>query len=339
MRAFVITGPRAGEVRDVPVPEPRAGEAVVKVAYVGICGTDYHTFGGELTSQYPLVPGHEASGTIASLGADGGAWREGDRVALDPSLSCGQCHTCRRGRANHCENGASLGDPMNGALAEYVRVPFRNLYRVEDHERLDEAAFTEPLACVVWGIERLRVRPADRALVFGAGPIGALMAQMLHLGGASDVAVVDVAEEKLAVARELGAAATYVVDDDLGARLLERSAGRGFDVVVDCTGIPSVIEGLFAHAAAGARIMYFGVASPSAEIRVRPYEIYRRDWEIIGSMAINGTFQQARDLLAAGRITVRPLITRVCGLDDVAGILGRAKASAELKTLIRPADE
>ena len=205
MRAFVITGPRVGEVQDVPVPEPRTGEAVVKVAYVGICGTDYHTFAGELTSQYPLVPGHEASGTIASLGPDGGAWHEGDRVALDPSLSCGHCHACRRGRANHCENGSSQGDPMNGALAEYVRVPFRNLYRVEDHEQLDEAAFTEPLACVVWGIERLRVRTSDRSLVFGAGPVGALMAQMLHLAGASDVAVVDVAEEKIAVARELGA--------------------------------------------------------------------------------------------------------------------------------------
>ena len=338
MRAFVITGPRAGEVRDVPVPEPQAGEAVVRVAYVGICGTDYHIFDGELASRYPLVPGHESSGTIAAVGTDGGAWREGDRVALDPSLSCGHCHACRRGRANHCENGASLGDPMNGALAEYVRVPLGNLYRLEDHEQLDVAAFTEPLACVVWGIERLRARPSDRALVFGAGPIGTLMARMLHLVGASDVVVVDVAEQKLAVARELGAAATYVPDDDLAARLHERSAGRGFDVVVDCTGIASVIEGLFAHAAAGARIMFFGVASPSAEIRVRPYEIYRRDWEIIGSMAINGTFLQARDLLARGRVEVRPLISRVCSLDDVAEILGRPKGMDELKTLIRPGD-
>jgi 2-desacetyl-2-hydroxyethyl bacteriochlorophyllide A dehydrogenase len=338
MRAFVITGPHAGEVREVTVREPQAGEAVVKVAYVGICGTDHHIFDGDLGSRYPLVPGHESSGTVAAVGADRGAWREGDRVAVDPVLSCGHCHACRRGRTNHCETGASLGDPMNGALAEYVRVPVRNLYRVEDHEQLDEAALTEPLACVVWGIERLRVRPADRALVFGAGPIGALMAQMLHLAGAADVAVVDIAEEKLAVTRELGASATYIVDNDLGTRLHERSTGRGFDVVVDCTGIASVIEGLFAHAAAGARIMFFGVASPSAEIRVRPYDIYRSDWEIIGSMAINGTFQQARDLLAAGRITVRPLITRVCGLDDVAGILGRAKAPADLKILVRPAD-
>ena len=338
MRAFVITGPRSGGVREVPAPEPLAGEAVVKVAAVGICGTDYHIFDGDLASRYPLVPGHESSGIIAALGSDGGTWREGDRVAVDPTLSCGHCYRCRRGQANHCENREVLGDPMDGALAEYVRVPLRNLYRVEDHEELDEAAFTEPLACVLWGIQRLRIRPSDRALVFGAGPIGALMVQMLDLSGASDVVVVDLAEGKLDVAQRLGAHAALVAGDDLAARLRERSHGRGFDVVVDCTGVATVIQSLSSHAAAGARIMFFGVASPSVEIRVRPFEVYRRDLEIIGSMAINGTFQSARDLLASGRVVVQPLISRVCSLDDVAGILGRTKGLAELKTLIRPAD-
>ena len=227
---------------------------------------------------------------------------------------------------------------MDGSLAEYVRVPLRNLYRVEDHEELDEAAFTEPLACVLWGIQRLRIRPSDRALVFGAGPIGALMAQMLARSGASDVIVVDVAEEKLEVAKRLGAHAGLLAGDDLATRLRERTYGGGFDVVVDCTGAATVIESLVAHAGVGARIMFFGVASPGVEIRVRPFDVYRRDLEIIGSMAINGTFQAARDLLASGRVVVRPLISRVCGLDDVAGILGQPKGRAELKTLIRPAD-
>jgi threonine dehydrogenase-like Zn-dependent dehydrogenase len=97
-----------------------------------------------------------------------------------------------------------------------------------------------------------------------------------------------------------------------------------------------VIEGLFAYAAANARIMFFGVASPTAEIRIKPFDVYHQDWEIIGSMAINYTFGQARDLLAAGRIDVKPLISHIAGLDDVAPILARPKTSAELKTLIRP---
>ena len=341
MRAFTITAPNAGEVRNVATPRPGPGEAIVRPAFVGICGTDYHIFQGDFLSPYPLTNGHEFSGTIAALGAGADVtasttWREGDRVTVDPTLTCGHCDHCRRGQSNHCDSWGAIGDTAAGALAEYVAVPIRNLYRVEDHETLEDAAFTEPLACVVWGIERLRIKPGDRALVFGAGPIGGLMTQMLALSPVSDVVVVDVAEEKLAVARRMGARATFVDSPSLAAELDDRSGGRKFDVVVDCTGLPAVIEGLFAHAGPGARIMLFGVASPKAEIRVRPFDVYHRDWEIIGSMAINGTFQQARDLVASGRIDVRPLLTRVAGLDDVAGILGRAKGAAELKTMIAP---
>jgi len=260
----------------------------------------------------------------------------GDRVTVDPSGYCGHCYHCLRRQANHCDNRGTIGDGMNGAFAEYVRVSVGKMYRVEDHESLDEAALTEPLACVVYGVERLRVKPSDRALIFGAGPIGALMAQMLSLSGVSDIVVVDVAEEKLKVAREVGARATYVATDDLPAQLDERTRGRKFDVVVDCTGVAPVIQGIFAYAAPNARIMFFGVASPKTEITIKPYDVYRYDWEIVGSMAINYTFQQARDLLSAGRISVRPLITRVAALEDVPGILGRAKSATELKTLVAP---
>lgn len=339
MRAFVITGPNAGEVRDLPVPEPSPGEALVKVAFVGICGTDYHIFQGDFPSAYPLVNGHEFSGVVAALGPDAGKWREGDRVTVDPTLYCGRCYHCLRRQANHCDEWGAIGDTRSGALAEYVTVPIRNLYPVEEHETLEEAAFTEPLACVVWGVERLRVRPSDRVLIFGGGPIGALLTQMLALSSAADIVVVDVMEEKLEVLREFGARATFVADEGLPAQLDERSRGRKFDLVVDCTGVPAVIEGMFAYAGPNARIMFFGVASPGAEIRLRPFEVYRQDWEILGSMAINYTFQQARDLLAAGRIAVKPLITRIAGLDEVSGILGRPKAPAELKTLVAPNPE
>ena len=336
VRAFTITGPDLGGVRELPVPEPDGDEALVKPGFVGICGTDYHLFEGDISSSYPLVPGHEFSGTVAELGPGAGAWREGDRVTVDPTLSCGRCYHCLRRQANHCDSWGALGVSTDGALAEFVRVPIPNLYRVEDHETLEEAAFTEPLACVVWGIERLRIRPSDRALVFGAGPIGALFTQMLSLSSASDIVVVDASAEKLEVVRALGARATYIAGDDLPAQLLERSRGRKFDVVVDCTGLAAVMEGMFAYAAPNARIMLFGVAPAGAEIRIRPYDVYRNDWEILGSMAINYTFQQARDLLAAGRISVRPLMTQVAALEEVAAILARPKSPSELKTLIAP---
>jgi 2-desacetyl-2-hydroxyethyl bacteriochlorophyllide A dehydrogenase len=337
VRAFTITAPNAGEVREIPKPEPGADQAVIKVAFVGICGTDYHIFQGDfLNTTYPLVNGHEFSGTIAALGPGVVGWSIGDRVTVDPTLYCGRCYHCLRRQANHCDNWGATGDTTTGALAEYIRVPTRNMYRVEDHETLDEAAFTEPLACVVWGVERLRPTPADRVLIFGAGPIGALLTAMLNLSSTADVTVVDVMPEKLAIARTMGARATFVSGPDLKSQLLDRTKGRGYDIVLDCTGIPSVIEGLFAYAAANARIMFFGVAPQAAEIRIRPFDVYHQDWQILGSMAINFTFQQARDLLAAGRIDVKPLITEVVGLEEVAAILARPKTPMEVKTLVRP---
>ncbi|HKG56320.1 MAG TPA: zinc-dependent alcohol dehydrogenase family protein [Candidatus Limnocylindrales bacterium] len=336
MRAFTITAPNAGEVRDVAVPDPGRGEVVISPAFVGICGTDYHIFRGSFLSTYPITNGHELSGTISAVGSDAGTWREGDRVTVDPTLYCGRCYHCLRRQGNHCDAWGAIGDTTAGGLAEYVRVPARNVYRVEDHESLEDAAFTEPLACVVWGIERLRIRPGDRALVFGAGPIGCLMTQMLALSPVSDIVVVDVAAQKLVVAREMGAGATLQTSPDLEAQLQKRAHGRKYDLVIDCTGLGPVIEGMFAFAAPNARIMLFGVAPPGTEVRVNPFEVYHQDWEILGSMAINYTFQQARDLIASGRVKVRPLLSAVATLDDVAAILGRPKASDEMKVMIAP---
>jgi threonine dehydrogenase-like Zn-dependent dehydrogenase len=336
MRAFRITAPNHGEIDEVPIPVPGTGEAVVKVGLCGICGTDYRIFHGDFLSRYPLTSGHEFSGVVAALGPDVAGWREGDRVAVDPTLYCGHCYHCLRRQANHCDKWGAIGDTTDGAFAEFVKVPARNLYRVEDHESLEEAAFTEPLACVVWGVERLRVVPGARVLIFGAGPMGGLLLQVLGMSPTSDVTVVDVAEEKLQAVRDLGATATVVSGPDLADRLRDRTKGRGYDIVVDCTGVTPVIEGMFRFAGPNARIMFFGVASRDAEVKIRPFDVYHQDWEILGSMAINYTFQQARDLLAAGRVNVKPLLTGIVALEEVPGVLGRPKAANELKLLVRP---
>lgn len=332
----MITGPGTGHVERVPDPTPAPDEVVVAPAVVGICGTDAHIFAGRFRTTYPLVNDHEFSGTVVAIGRDVARWKNGDRVVVDPTLYCGACYRCLRRQANHCERWGALGDTADGAMAELVKAPARNLYRLEDHETFGDAVFTEPLACVVWGIERLRVRPGDRALVLGSGPVGCLMAAMLAMSEVTDVVVVDMAEEKLAVARALGATATLHAGPSLTDELRRRSGNRGFDIVVDCTGQPQIMEGLPSYAAPGARIMFFGVAPPDATIRVSPYDVYRNDWEIVGSMAINYTFQQARDLITSGRIKVQPLVTRIAGLDDVAEILSPPKPSHELKVLIRP---
>ncbi len=323
-------------MREVETPKPRVGEVLVQVAYCGICGTDYHIYRGEFLSPYPLVPGHEFSGTVCAIGPDAEGWSVGDRVTVDPSLFCGHCYYCQRRHWNHCAHWGALGNTVDGAFAEYVRVPVRNLHRVPDGMSLLDAAFTEPLACVVWGLERLRVFPGDRVLLFGAGAIGCLWTQGLALTQASLVAVVDIAEEKLRMARTLGAMETYQSGPDLETRLLSRTDGHGFDVVVDATGVPSVIQAMFRFAGKRARILQFGVAPAQAEIVLRPFDVYHNDWEIIGSMAVNYTMAQALDLLASGRIRVSPLATRQEGLAALPAILGAPKPAGEMKTFICP---
>lgn len=336
MRAFTITRPGVGEVRRVADPDPGAGEVLVAPSHVGICGTDGHIFAGRLHSTFPLIPGHELSGTVVDMHPSVSGWKVGDRVAVDPTLTCGACYRCRRGQSNHCEAWGAIGDTVDGGLAELVAVPSRNLYCLRDDERFADATFTEPVACVIWGIDQVRVRVGDRALVVGAGPVGCLMAQLLALAGVGELVVADIAAEKLVIAREVSGAATYLAHPALAAELGEHTGGRGFDIVVDCTGSAAVIEQLVEYAGPGARILLFGVAAPDARIQVSPYRIYRKDWQIIGSMAINGTFGRARDLMVSGRLKVSPLVTRTASLDDVPGILAAPKPLDELKVMIVP---
>lgn len=336
MRAFAVVEPFKSEVRQVAVPEPGPGEALIKVAYCGICGTDYHIYKGEFLSPYPLILGHEFSGTIEALGPGVRGWQVGERVTVDPSLFCGECYYCLNKQWNHCANWGALGNTVDGAFAEYVKVPARNLYRIPDRLSMEEAAFVEPLACVVWGLERVRVMPGARVLIFGAGPIGCLMLQGMAANCAADVVVVDVAEEKLAIARELGATATYVSGADLKQQLMERTQGRGFDVVVDVTGVPAVIENMFQYAAKRAKILQFGVAPADARVQVSPFAIYHNDWEIYGSMAVNYTMQPALDLLTSGRVRVKPLLTRIAALEELGSILAVPKPAGDMKVLIKP---
>lgn len=149
MRAFRISGPRAGHIVEVADPVPGPGEVLVAPSCLGICGTDALIFAGHLHSRFPLVPGHELSGTVVDLHASVGGWRIGDRVTVDPTLTCGTCYRCRRAQSNHCEQWGAIGDTVDGGLAELVRVRARNLYALADDEDFTEATFTEPVACAV----------------------------------------------------------------------------------------------------------------------------------------------------------------------------------------------
>ncbi|WP_276354544.1 zinc-dependent alcohol dehydrogenase family protein [Cohnella caldifontis] len=330
MKALVIEAPHRAVVKEVPYPQPGPGEVTIRVKNVGICGTDFHIFEGEFISPYPIIPGHEFSGVIDQVGEGVTAFAPGDRVTADPSIFCGKCEYCLTNRGNHCLNWGALGNTVDGSMAEFVRVPVGNVVKIPDSMSFEEAAFIEPVACVVHGMNRLELKFGDRVILFGAGAMGQQLVQAISRVGASELVVVDVSRSKLDLALRLGATRGV-----LSGELRKEDFPRGFDVVIDVTGIPAVIEKEFDFLGPTGKYLQFGVTPQQAEIRINPFKLYHRDWTLIGSMAINHTFLPAYHWVKEGRIQLKPLISKAITLEEAAEFLAQPKDPDLFKVQIR----
>jgi threonine dehydrogenase-like Zn-dependent dehydrogenase len=197
------------------------------------------------------------------------------------------------------------------------------------------AAFIEPISCVVYALQRLRIPPGANALIYGAGPIGLLMLQLVAHGGASTVAVVDLNDDRLKLARSLGAheavAAANGADD-----ALRTISPLGFDVVIDCTGVPAVVEHMFTHVRKNGKLLFFGVNPPDARIAISPFDVYQKDIEILGSFALRYTFHDAFALLESGAIDVRPLLSDRFPIERFPEALALAGSGDAFKVQIQP---
>lgn len=316
MKAAKIEQPGHATVFDAPVPVPGADDVLIKVHAAGICGTDLHIFKGEYEATYPLIPGHEFSGEVVGVGANVRNFKVGDRVTADPNIPCNRCPSCQRNEPNQCRNLQAVGVTRSGAFAEYVIVPEGNVFAIGDLS-YGAAALVEPLACVVWGLLQIDVQPGDSALVFGAGPMGCLVAQSLKQAGAARVVVVDVVPWRLELARSLGATETVVAGAGQ-AEAIRRLEPDGYNIVADATGIPAVLAGTFDYVKARGKVWVFGVTPRGTLVNFPAYEVFRRDLKIVGSFAVNRTFPQALTLIKSGAVQVEPLISHQLPLDDFA---------------------
>jgi len=330
MRAIVLDQPGRFRVAELPDPVPGPGQIVVKVECCGVCGTDLHIMDGEFPpTPYPITPGHEFAGTVAAVGRDVSIdLPTGARVAVDPSLYCGHCRRCRSGRDNLCENWAAIGDTVAGAFAEYVAVPAVNAHRLPDGVDGQFGAMVEPLACAVHGLRRLGPVFGDTVVLAGAGTMGLLLLQLLVHAGAGPVTVVDRVGERLAVARKLGAARV--------AASLEELDGERFEIAVDATGVPAVIDGAVGLVDRGGRLLVFGVSPAEASISLSPFRVYNDELTVTGSMAILRSFAPAAELIASGVVDPRPLLSEPLPLDGFGEALRRVRAGQGIKWHIRP---
>lgn len=315
MQAVVYEKPYNVTVREVPTPTVGADDVLIRVEAAGICGTDIHLYQGEFDPRFPLIPGHEFAGVVTEVGEKVTALRPGDRVAVDPNLYCDHCYFCRRDMQNHCQAWDALGVTLPGGFAEFVVAPQRSVYSIGSLSFV-EGAMIEPLSCVVYGQQRANIRLSDSLLIFGAGPIGLMHLQLGLRAGAASVTVVDIREDRLELARQLGAKHTVAGKGaDLSAQL-QAISPYGFDVIVDATGVPAVVEGSIQYLKNGGKLLVFGVCPNDSEIKLSPYDIYRRDLHIIGAFALRKSFEAARTLLEAKAIAVSPLIGHQVNMRD-----------------------
>ncbi len=316
MKAAVLEGVKKIAVRE-GVAEPSIGpkDVLVRAKACGICGTDVHIWEGDFFPTFPLIPGHELAGEVAEVGAEVTDLKVGDRVMVDPTVTCEECHFCMINRQNHCLHWNAVGVTRDGGFAEYVRVPAKNCYRFENVS-FSEAAFCEPLACVVFGQDRARVDLGSEILILGAGPIGQLHVQASRANGASSITVVDVVESKLDLARQHGASDVVVADNAVEEKL-RKIARHGFDVVIDATGVAKVMQDSLRFTKNGGKYLVFGVCGPHDKVEISPFEIYRRDLEIIGSFAIRRTYDRAFKLMEHGVVKVEKLIHEAMPVDEL----------------------
>ncbi|WP_020573930.1 zinc-dependent alcohol dehydrogenase family protein [Actinopolymorpha alba] len=331
MKAAVISAPGEVSVESVPDPTPGPRDVVVKVAACGLCGTDLHILEGEFAPTLPVVPGHEFAGEVVAVGSGVTEVRAGDQVAVDPSLHCGECHYCRRARGNLCENWAAIGVTTSGGAAEYALAPVKNCYRLPEGISTADAALIEPLSCAVRGFDVLPRILADHYLIYGAGTMGLMMMELAKRSGAGSVSVVDLNPARLETARELGCSATATSADDLAG-----AYPRGWDVVIDCTGVAAAIRDGLTRVGRGGTFLQFGVANYDARVEIAPYTIYNQEITITGSMAVLHSFERAGDLFVNGVLRPEVMISDRFPLADYATALAQFKAGVGRKIQVIP---
>jgi len=315
MKAAVFRGAGQIEVTDVPKPEPESGEVLIRVAYCGICGSDLEAFH---TGMYEpgLIIGHEFAGTIVEVGPGVTGWQVGDRVVVNDAIPCGECLPCREGRLDACQSLTMIGVTHDGAMAEYTKITVKGLHRLPPGVTLRQGALVEPLAVALHGVRRSRLKPGDRAVVMGAGPIGLLTLQGALAAGARMVAVTEVDATRAALASQLGA--TAVLDparDNVSVALADLTDGLGPDVIYICTGAPGPFRDAVSLVRKGGQIFILGMCVEPVDMDFMTVAL--SDLCIEGSLAGRDSFPAAIDWIAQRRVQVDPLVSHEIALDQV----------------------
>ncbi|MEP0520405.1 MAG: alcohol dehydrogenase catalytic domain-containing protein [Hyphomicrobiales bacterium] len=319
MKAAVLKEPGRFAIESKPVPIPDHGEVVIKVHRVGICGTDVHIFNGHYAAEnLPMVPGHEFSGTVHTVGANVTRLRKSQNVVVDINIGCGTCFWCRRNEILNCPEMNQLGITMDAAFCEFIAVPQRLVIPAPAHIPHDVLALTEPLACVVRAARKAQAFFGQSAVVLGAGPVGNLHVQFLRAIGAAPIIVSDISKQRVEMALAAGADFGVSDADKLKETVLKATQGRGADLVIESVGIQALYEQAMSLLRKGGHIAAFGVTGPDEQLPIGILKLILEENSIKGSVAGMGQdMHHALTMLVHGRIDTAPFTSSVFDLDDI----------------------
>lgn len=341
MRAQVLTKIKHFDLKRVPIPQISDDEVLVKVKYCGICGSDWGSYNGKYADEVeciPLTTGHEVYGTIAEVGKNAQGIEVGDRVTYDICTPCGTCYHCRIGEPLLCSHFKQIGIHMDGGFAEYVKVPWKNIYKVPDEVSDEKAAFVEPLTACLNASHKMDCTIGRSVVVIGAG-LGIMHAQLAKLRGAAPVIVVDMNADRLAMAKEV--VADYVIDAskcDPVEEVMKLTNGIGADFVLEAVGRSSTYEQAFRMVRKGGKVEAFGICAEDDYASLPPVEFVTSEKKISGSCAgIGYDWGDALTLMKYNRVDPMPLISMIVPLEDLEDALHEIQKNPKLiKVLVSP---
>lgn len=330
MKALYFPRVNEVEVGQFCEPEVCKGEVLVRIRASGLCHTDIDVMRANYgASAFPVIPGHEFAGEVVSVGEDVTDFKVGDRIVVDPNLECENCTQCKKGWAHLCDNLRAYGVTENGGFAEFCTVRADRLHHIGDLS-YEMAALAEPMGCVLNGVSPISDRVIDKAVIFGCGPMGLLMALALKVRGTRKITLVDLDPKRLELAKSMGFLGLLANSD---AFISQKSQ---FDFAVDATGVPSVAEGLIDYVSSGGVVSFFGVCPQDANIQISPFDVFRRQLTLIGTHSLNHNIPEALQVIGEIGPEIERLITHRLSLEDMAAVIrGKTKLSGSLKVQLQ----
>lgn len=339
MKAAVFYNKHNIRIEDIAMPKAKNNEVIVKVMACGICGTDVHIFeGDEGAAKTPskTVLGHEFSGIVVSIGKDVTNVKIGDRVCVDPNVLCDNCYYCLNSIGHFCENMIGIGTTVNGGFEEYCAVLSKQVHIISDSTTFEEAAMAEPVSCCLHGIDLCEIKPTDVVTVIGCGMIGLIMIQLAKLFGAKKVIALEIDESKRNQAIKAGADIFINSNNEDVYNTLSKMKIDRISKVIECAGTPKTMEQAISLAGKKSTVMFFGLTKPNDYIKVKPFEIFKKEIEIKASYINPYTQQRAIELICDKRIDVSSMVYKVYSLDDLPKILENKELLKKGKIIINP---